>query len=235
MTDFQFRLWAYLLTYVDDFGRGDARPEIIKGRCFPLRTRVTLTDIDNALRALAGIGCVQLYEVDAKPYLYFPKWELHQQIRNKKSRYPAPDDSISIDINCNQLPAIVPVIQSESNPNPNTNPNPNPNTNPKGADAFAEFAEGDGVLLEALRNFEQMRKSIKSPLTDRAKALLLTKLQTFPYQQWVEILNQSILNNWKSIYPLDSPKKKGTYTLSNGTETSNQFLAMLEEETHGQK
>ena len=70
MTDFQFRLWVSLITYVDDFGRGDARPAIIKGSCFPLRDRITNKDIEAALRALAGIGCVSLYEVDGKPYLW---------------------------------------------------------------------------------------------------------------------------------------------------------------------
>ena len=123
LTDFQFRLWVGLLTYVDDYGRGDARLPIIKGTVFPLRDRVTLKDIDAALKALAGAGCVGLYEVDGKPYLYFPTWESHQNIRNKKSKFPAPSDgkqitndsgTQTIEINCKQVPANVPVIQSES-------------------------------------------------------------------------------------------------------------------------
>lgn len=113
MTDFQFRLWINLITYVDDYGRGDARPAVIKGTCFPLRERMTNKDIEAALDALAGIGCVGLYEVDGKPYLYFPNWESHQTVRNKKSKYPAPD------CNCNQLQSIASKcsrnpIQSES-------------------------------------------------------------------------------------------------------------------------
>lgn len=126
MSDFQFRLWVSLLTYVDDYGRGDARPSIIKGTCFPLRDRITNKDIDAALRALAGIGCVGLYEVDGKPYLYFPTWESHQSIRNKKSRFPAPNAENSqlqaIESNCNQLQANVPVIQSESESESESNP-----------------------------------------------------------------------------------------------------------------
>ena len=117
MTDFQFRLWVSLITYVDDFGRGDARPAIIKGSCFPLRDRITNKDIEAALRALAGIGCVSLYEVDGKPYLYFPTWESHQTVRNQKSKYPAPAEGQplqAIESNCKQLKANVPVIQSES-------------------------------------------------------------------------------------------------------------------------
>ena len=123
MTDFQFRLWVNLITYVDDYGRGDARPAIIKGNCFPLRERITNRDIEAALKALAGIGCVGLYEVDGKPYLYFPHWESHQSIRNKKSKFPAPESTCgklqAIESNCNQLQADAPVIQSNPNPNPN--------------------------------------------------------------------------------------------------------------------
>ena len=122
MTDFQFRLWVSLITYVDDFGRGDARPAIIKGSCFPLRDRITNKDIEAALRALAGIGCVSLYEVDGKPYLYFPTWESHQTVRNQKSKYPAPAEGQqlqAIESNCKQLKGNAPVIQSESESNPN--------------------------------------------------------------------------------------------------------------------
>ena len=119
MTDFQFRLWISLITYVDDYGRGDARPSIIKGNCFPLRDRLTNKDIDAALTGLAGIGCIVLYEVDGRPYLYFPNWEQHQTIRNKRSRFPEPP---SIENNCMQMKSNASLIQS--NPNPNTNPNP---------------------------------------------------------------------------------------------------------------
>lgn len=93
MTDFQFRLWISLITYVDDYGRGDARPAVIKGACFPLRERVTVKDIDAALQALAGIGCISLYSVDGKSYLYFPRWESHQRIQTKHSKFPGPDEA----------------------------------------------------------------------------------------------------------------------------------------------
>lgn len=137
MTDFQFRVWVSLITYVDDYGRGDARAAIIKGTCFPLRDRLTNKDIENALAGLAGIGCIGLYTVDGRPYLYFPNWEQHQVIRNKRSKFPAPDNLNAIESNCNQLNANVSVIQS----NPNTNPNPNMNI------TRHKYGEYDNVLL----------------------------------------------------------------------------------------
>ena len=113
MSDFQFRLWVNLIAYVDDYGRGDARPAVIKGSCFPLRERLTNKDIEKALAGLAGIGCIVLYESDGRPYLCFPNWEKHQTIRNKRSKFPPPPDNLqTIDFNCNQLQANVSVIQS---------------------------------------------------------------------------------------------------------------------------
>lgn len=157
MTDFQFRLWVSLITYVDDYGRGDARPELIKGLCFPLR-RVTVADILTALHKLADIGCISLYEVDGQSYLCLPNWESHQNIRTKKSKYPAPPEekqnppqdkqkskqsvsdsqfSQQSESNCNNLNQLVTdcnkLQQIESDCNKmllESNPNPNPKSNP---------------------------------------------------------------------------------------------------------
>lgn len=92
LSDFQFRLWAYLITYVDDYGRGSADPEILKGFVFPRRKRVTESDIEKALAELAGTGCILLYKVDGESYFYFPNWGEHQRIQAKKSRFPEPPD-----------------------------------------------------------------------------------------------------------------------------------------------
>ena len=106
MSDFQFRLWAYLITYVDDYGRGSADPELLKGFVFPRRKGVTEGTISKTLAELATIGSVILYEVDGEPYLCFPNWSEHQTVRNKVSKFPAPADGlITSEINCNQLQA----------------------------------------------------------------------------------------------------------------------------------
>ena len=86
---FFHRLWVNC----DDYGRMDARPAILKARLFPLKERLSLKEIESALVKLASIGCVMLYECDSKPYLCLPAWEVHQNIRAKRSKYPAPDDA----------------------------------------------------------------------------------------------------------------------------------------------
>lgn len=73
----------------------------------------------------------------------------------------------------------------------------------KKADAFSEFAGDDTDLLEALRDFEKMRKSVKKPMTDRAKKMLVNNLQrNFSPDLWTPVLDQSIKNCWLDVYPL---------------------------------
>lgn len=137
LTDFEFRLWVGLITQADDVGRGDARPSIIKGHVFPLRKRVTETDIDNALHGLAAKGCVSLYVVGGKPYFWFPTWDKHQRVRDVKPKYPAPEEAESTDdgicgelrqtaADCGELLQTAADCRLNPNPNPNTNTNTNP-------------------------------------------------------------------------------------------------------------
>lgn len=91
LTDFQFRVWAHLITYVDDFGRGSADPELLKGFVFPRRKGVTETTIANALADLATSGMITLYEVDGESFFCFPNWSEHQRIQSRKSKFPAPE------------------------------------------------------------------------------------------------------------------------------------------------
>lgn len=82
-----------------------------------------------------------------------------------------------------------------------------PPKSPQG-DVFADFAGENEELLDALREFEAMRKAIKKPMTDLAKKKLVGKLKEFagPYhakqRYMVECLHESILNDWQSVYEL---------------------------------
>lgn len=119
-------LFYRLLVNCDDYGRFDARPAIIRAKCFSLRIdKIKDKDIDIWLKSLTKSKLIILYKVNDKPYLQLITWEKHQQIRAHKSKFPGLDDEnavlISDDINCNQLKSNVPVIQSnpiqsESNP-----------------------------------------------------------------------------------------------------------------------
>lgn len=90
MSDFEFRLWTYLITYVDDYGRGSADAELLKGFVFPRRRGVTEEDIERAMRRLEEVGGVRLYEAQGERYFCFPNWSAHQRIQTKRSKFPPP-------------------------------------------------------------------------------------------------------------------------------------------------
>lgn len=113
LNDFEFRLWLYLITYVDDYGRGSADPELLRGLVFPRRKGVTEKQIQTALDSLANTGMVILYEYDGEPFFYFPNWGKHQRIQTKHSKFPDPNDGTQT------LPSTV----SHGDPPLESNPN----------------------------------------------------------------------------------------------------------------
>lgn len=73
---------------------------------------------------------------------------------------------------------------------------------------FADFAKNDPSLAEALKGFAEMRKTIKKPLTVRAANMICEKLGSFHDEDWIAILNQSTMNCWQGLFPLDEEKKR---------------------------
>ena len=123
MTDFQFRLWIYLITYVDDYGRGSADAELIKGFVFPRLKRIRESDIEKEIANLADMGAIRLYKVDGESLLYFPNWDSHQRIQTKKSKFPQPptkdnDNQPEFTVGHGESP---PEYKYESNTDPKTN------------------------------------------------------------------------------------------------------------------
>ena len=73
-------------------------------------------------------------------------------------------------------------------------------------DSYTKNAE----LLEALDGFVEMRKKIKAPLTEHALSLLLKKLDGMGStdEEKVAIVNQSVMNGWKGLFPLKQEVKQ---------------------------
>lgn len=84
----------------------------------------------------------------------------------------------------------------DNNVNNGNNVN-NVNTNKYGAVS--------GQLEKTLEDFEEMRKRIKAPMTDRARQLLMSRLKKLSggdETTMIAILEQSIVNSWKGVYEI---------------------------------
>lgn len=98
---------------------------------------------------------------------------------------------------------------------------------------IAEYTQNED-LQNTLKAFLQMRSFIKKPMTEYALKLMLKKLDEIGNTDdaKIAILNQSITNNWQSIFPLKNeytkqekqPEKKYD---QNGYESEEELMAMF--------
>lgn len=71
--------------------------------------------------------------------------------------------------------------------------------------AADHFCTDSPALNAALRDFADMRKKMRKPLTERAKQLILSKLEKLApgnEREQIAILDQSIERGWQGVFPL---------------------------------
>ena len=79
-----------LLSVVDDFGRFDARSSVLRSALYPLKLDSMREDsVQHCLKSCEAARLVVLYSIEGKEYLEVTNFR--QQVRSKKSKYPAPD------------------------------------------------------------------------------------------------------------------------------------------------
>ena len=73
------------------------------------------------------------------------------------------------------------------------------------------FADGDGELLQALQDYDRMRKEKRKSLTDTMRRSLCQQLdEEFHRCEWVQIIKQATRQGWLKFYPLDKDKPAST-------------------------
>lgn len=159
-------LFYRLLVNVDDFGRLDARPAVIKARCFPLKELMTAQEIDDLLVVLVRASLIQVYTtVNGSRYLQLLKWD--NVPRSKESKFPAFDENcirLYTDVNDphTNLPVTVTVTVTET---VNRKPGTETETRKKNAhDMLTEL----GVEDQAAKDWLTIRKAKRAPLTQTA-------------------------------------------------------------------
>lgn len=84
-------LYVRLIATVDDFGRFDARPSMIKAQCFPIKDSVNAKRCLELLHELSACKLIVLYRADDKDYLQMCKWE--NTPRSHVSKFPTPAEA----------------------------------------------------------------------------------------------------------------------------------------------
>ena len=97
----------------------------------------------------------------------------------------------------------------------------------RSCDVFSTFADGDGELLQALQDYDSMRREKRKALTDTMRRSLCQQLdEEFHRCEWVQIIKQATRQGWLKFYPLD--KDRPTSTAPELESTSTQIDRILE-------
>tara|TARA_Y100000588_G_scaffold314175_1_gene341682 strand:+ start:1536 stop:2543 length:1008 start_codon:yes stop_codon:yes gene_type:complete len=84
-----------LMSVVDDFGRFDGRPEMLRAACYPLRVdKVTAKHVEGWLIEATEQGLVTVYTANGKPFLEVA--DFRQRTRAKESKCPSPDGHMTV-------------------------------------------------------------------------------------------------------------------------------------------
>jgi hypothetical protein len=91
--DFTRLMWCLLPLKSCREGRGIDLPQWVMAQLFPLRSDVTLEQVENAMRWFQGRGMIKRYGVSGRPYYQIENWHIYQGTtdREAKSPYPAPE------------------------------------------------------------------------------------------------------------------------------------------------
>ena len=92
-------------------------------------------------------------------------------------------------------------------------------------DLIIEAYTNNSNLIETIKDFISMRKTIKKPVTDRSLKMLLNKLDSLANNdtEKIEVLENSINNCWLSVY--EPKNKKAPMTV--GTQNKNNFNSSI--------
>jgi len=180
-------LYYRLIVSVDDFGRTDARPLMLKSLCFPIRLRATADKCMQWLQDLVNAGLVVVYEVEGKSYLQIVKWD--NKPRAERSKYPDPPTDVY------SCPQMLPVTV-------NREPEPKPKQKGNGS-AQAPFILPDWIPEEPWNAWLESRTKARKAPTAYAKRLAVLKLDNYRAEGHApaQVLMQSAFNGWSGLFP----------------------------------
>lgn len=214
-------LFYRLIVTVDDFGRADARPSMVKAACYPIKEAVTADVCEDLLGELAAVGLVDVYAVDGKPYLQLRKWD--NAPRAKASKFPAPahgcahvyasgnENESTTAHTCTQVhadarsphtDAPVTVTGTETE---NRKPEPSAERAPRSRAKFdpATIDLPDWIDREAWTTWCSDRKTRGKPITEAAARLQVKQLGEYLQAGHLPeaVIAHSIAGGFQGLYP----------------------------------
>ena len=177
--------------------------------------RRPLPTIRLALSTFEAFGMIEIIENSSGMEVYtIPNWEKHQNIdgmekirEQTRLRVAKHRENQKLALQCNVTVTEGNATEEEEEEEKEEDKKKKKKKSKK--HISAKYVSDDD-LNNAILSFLEFREKIKKPMTERAIQLLIKKLNKLApdINTQIEIINQSILNGWQGIFPLNQQASK---------------------------
>lgn len=210
-----------LLTLVDDFGRYEADPVILKSHAFPLHEDLRSSQVQKLCLELQANQLATFYRADGKEVLELTRWI--ERARAEKSKFPARIAG------CEQLYAVdnkSSPPSSSSSPPSSSSPSPRHGVAGEGLEEKSSIPGSTALPLVLVAEprfvrawtmwLEHLRQKRK-PATLHAQDLQLRQCVEWGLERSIRAIETSVEHNWQGLYEekqngSGTDRNKHTYT-----------------------
>ena len=162
----------------------------------------TVQQIRTAMNKLKSTGEITSEATNKYTIITIENWEKYQNFDDESTSEAT--DKATNEQQTNNKRTTNDQQQLKKEKNIKNDKNKKKNIKKKNAAEAAPVYYQDEALNKAFADFVDFRKNMKAPMTDRAISLMIGKLDkmTADSDEKIAILEQSIVNGWKGVYPL---------------------------------
>jgi hypothetical protein len=201
LSDAAERLWWRLLTVADDYGRFDARPEVVCALSYPLRAgrQGEVARVRKALDELEQVGGIRRYAVAGRLYGYFVNWETYQRKPLSKAKFPSPDLAESPpDRSCQALTDPVRPCQTLTDPDSRIVIRDTRNRDTRNTGCTEERGSGGE---SAPTRVETSRSAPTAPEPVRQRLCLSDQSEQTAFEGPWFAVTDALVRHWREVYP----------------------------------
>lgn len=190
-----------LMSIVDDYGRSEANPQLLRSKCYPLQTdNVRAADITRWMAACQKAGLILGYDVDGKQYLEVQNFGQQQRSASKCPSPPAIDSRCQQTQSSAHLGVSVSVSVSEDVGVSRASAAPTPSRKSKQTGMPADFAISERVRNWAKEKGYGLLDAHFEAFVSKARA------KAYTYADWDEGFMGAVRDDWAEL------RKGGTKT-----------------------
>lgn len=209
------QLFFHLILLADDLGCVPVGATFLRRRAF--NDSPADQKISKLLSELADVDLIRLYDHERACYAFIPRFR--QRLQRVTPKHPQPPQTL-LEGDADAKEKFNEINENLRNPSARSRVSDkhsaarSPLSNHRREEKRREEIQGSAFQPPAMvekvwPDFEEHRKKLRKPMTDKARVLIVKKLESLQNQGHdpIAVLEQSIRQGWQDVFPLRADSK----------------------------